>query len=41
MCKLQILRSTITCNMRKAVVEKYLSLHIAYIDIDYNSQGAL
>ncbi len=27
--------------MRKNVVEKYLSLHIAYFDIDYNSPGAL
>ena len=39
--KLDTLGSIITCNMRKNVVEKYLSLHIAYFDIDYNSPGAL
>ena len=27
--------------MRKRVVEKYLSLHVAYFDIDYNAPGAL
>ena len=41
LCKLETLGSAITCNMRKAVVEKYLSLHIAYFDIDYNAPGAL
>ena len=33
--------SAITCNMKKEVVEKYLSLHVAYFDIDDNSPGAL
>ena len=41
MCKLETLGSAITCNMRKEIVEKYLSLHIAYFDIDYNAPGAL
>ena len=41
LCKLETLGSAITCNMRKEVVEKYLSLHIAYFDIDYNAPGAL
>ena len=41
LCKLETLGSAITCNMRKRVVEKYLSLHVAYFDIDYNAPGAL
>ena len=41
MWKLEKLGSVITCNMRKNIVEKYLSLHIAYFDIDNNSPGAL
>ena len=41
LCKLETLGSAITCNMRKEVVEKYLSLHIAYFDLDYNAPGAL
>ena len=39
--KLETLGSVITCNMRKEIVEKYLSLHIAYFDIDENAPGAL
>ena len=41
LCKLETLGSAITCNMKKEVVEKYLSLHVAYFDIDDNSPGAL
>ena len=41
LCKLETLGSAITCNMRKEIVEKYLSLHIAYFDIEDNSPGAL
>ena len=41
MWKLESLGSVITCNMRKEIVRKYLSLHIAYYDIDENSPGAL
>ena len=41
MWKLETLGSVITCNMRKEIVKKYLSLHIAYFDIDDNSPGAL
>ena len=41
MWKLETLGSVITCNMRKQIVRKYLSLHIAYYDIDDNSPGAL
>ena len=41
LCKLETLGSAITCNMRKEIVEKYLSLHVAYFDIDYNAPGAL
>ena len=41
MWKLEKLGSVITCNMRKNIVRKYLSLHIAYFDIDNNSPGAL
>ena len=41
MWKLEKLGSVITCNMRKEIVRKYLSLHIAYYDIDDNSPGAL
>ena len=41
MWKLETLGSIITCNMRKNIVRKYLSLHIAYFDIDENSPGAL
>ena len=41
LCKLETLGSAITCNMRKEIVEKYLSLHIAYFDIDENAPGAL
>ena len=39
--KLETLGSIITCNMRKEIVEKYLSLHVAYYDIDDNAPGAL
>ena len=39
--KLETLGSIITNNMRKDVIEKYLNLHVAYFDIDYNSPGAL
>ena len=39
--KLETLGSAITCNMRKEIVEKYLSLHVAYFDIDDNAPGAL
>ena len=39
--KLETLGSIITCNMRKEIVEKYLSLHVAYFDIDENAPGAL
>ena len=39
--KLETLGSVITCNMRKEIVEKYLSLHVAYFDIDENAPGAL
>ena len=39
--KLDTLGSAITCNMRKEIVEKYLSLHVAYFDIDDNAPGAL
>ena len=39
--KLETLGSVITCNMRKEIVEKYLSLHVAYFDIDDNAPGAL
>ena len=39
--KLESLGSVITCNMRKEIVEKYLSLHVAYFDIDDNAPGAL
>ena len=41
MWKLETLGSVITCNMKKEIVRKYLSLHIAYFDIDENSPGAL
>ena len=41
MWKLETLGSVITCNMRKQIVRKYLSLHIAYFDLDDNSPGAL
>ncbi len=41
MWKLETLGSIITCNMRKQILRKYLSLHIAYYDIDDNSPGAL
>ena len=41
LCKLETLGSAITCNMKKEVVEKYLSLHVAYFDIDDNAPGAL
>ena len=41
MWKLETLGSVITCNMRKEIVRKYLSLHISYYDIDDNSPGAL
>ena len=41
MWKLETLGSVISCNMRKEIVMKYLSLHIAYFDIDDNSPGAL
>ena len=41
LCKLETLGSVITCNMRKEIVEKYLSLHVAYYDIDDNAPGAL
>ena len=41
LCKLETLGSAITCNMRKEIVEKYLSLHVAYFDIDDNAPGAL
>ena len=41
MWKLETLGSVITCNMRKQILRKYLSLHIAYYDIDDNSPGAL
>ena len=39
--KLETLGSVITCNMRKEILEKYLSLHVAYFDIDDNAPGAL
>ena len=39
--KLEKLGSVISCNMKKEIVKKYLSLHIAYYDIDENSPGAL
>ena len=39
--KLEIVGSIITSNIRKDVIKKYLSLHVAYFDIDYNSPGAL
>ena len=39
--KLEILASIITCNMRKAIFEKCLSLHISYFDIEDNAPGAL
>ena len=39
--KLETLGSIITSNMRKNIVEKYLSLHISYFDIEDNSPGAL
>ena len=39
--KLEKLGSVISCNMKKEIVRKYLSLHIAYFDIDDNSPGAL
>ena len=39
MWKLETLGSVITCNMKKEIVRKYLSLHIAYFDIDENSPG--
>ena len=39
--KLETIGSVITCNMRKEIVEKYLSLHVAYFDIDDNAPGAL
>ena len=39
--KLETLGSIITCNMRKEVVKKYLSLHVAYFDIEDNAPGAL
>ena len=41
MWKLEKLGSVITCNMRKNIIRKYLSLHIAYYDIDINSPGGL
>ena len=41
MWKLEKLGSVITCNMRKNIVRKYLSLHTAYFDIDTNSPGGL
>jgi len=41
MWKLETLGSVITCNMKKEIVRKYLSLHIAYFDIDENAPGAL
>ena len=41
MWKLETLGSVITCNMKKEIVRKYLSLHIAYYDIDENAPGAL
>ena len=41
MWKLETLGSVISCNMRKKIVTKYLSLHIAYYDLDENSPGAL
>ena len=39
--KLETLGSVISCNMKKEIVRQYLSLHIAYFDIDENSPGAL
>ena len=39
--KLEKLGSVISCNMKKEVVRKYLSLHIAYFDIEENSPGGL
>ena len=41
MWKLEKLGSVITCNMRKNIVRKYLSLHTAYFYIDTNSPGGL
>ena len=41
MWKLESIGSVITCNMRKKIIEKYLSLHIAYFDLDDNAPGAL
>lgn len=39
--KLETIGSAVTCNMRKHIVRKYLSLHISYFDIDFNAPGAL
>ena len=39
--KLEKLGSVISCNMKKGIFRKYLSLHIAYFDIDDNSPGGL
>ena len=39
--KLEGLGAVITSRMRKAVLQKYLELHIGYYDIDANSPGAL
>ena len=39
--KLEKLGSSVTCKMRKLIIEKYLQLHIGYFDIDDNSPGGL
>ena len=39
--KLEKLGSSVTCKMRKLIIEKYLQLHIGYFDIDENSPGGL
>ena len=41
MWKLETLGSIISTKMRKIVIEKYLSLHLSYYDIEENSPGAL
>ena len=41
MWKLETIGSIISTKMRKIVVEKYLSLHLSYFDIEENSPGAL
>ena len=39
--KLEKIGSSVSCRMRKHIIEKYLELHVGYFDIDDNSPGGL